>query len=92
MRVEIIEPRGELGRHRWVFYLYVNPADAMLWLDYWAFETRPTSRHRKWTRQNFWDRMDKRANTMDTISVPSYVVEDLKAQLAAKIKELPISY
>jgi hypothetical protein len=83
MRATIIQPNGNLEREVWEFDLETG-FEPHLRLMSFAFQTRPSTRHKKWINQNRWDRLDRRNNT---ITSPPY-----SAQVVNNAKEYFINY
>lgn len=71
MKIEIIRQNGDLKREVWEFALHVDYSNrASIYLQFYAFQTKETARHRKWVSQTHWQRYDKRQNNIDFPPIP----------------------
>jgi hypothetical protein len=85
MRYTVVQPDGDLKREVWDFDLGVD-YQIKLRLDYFAFQTRPSTRHRKWQVENCWNRLTHRDNTIKSPPYSSEAVEEAKQYFIEQIK------
>ena len=91
MNLVIVRPNGDLKREEWSFSLNIEwTGRACIYLQDYSFQTRLTTRHKKWVKQTFWNRIMKRENNIDTPPIPSDVEEEMRTHYQKLIMELPI--
>ncbi len=90
-QLEIIRMNGDLNRERWFFSLVVDYSGrSCIYLDAYSFETKESTRHRKWITQNMWNRLFPRNNTISEPPVSTEVEEEARRTFADRVKVLPI--
>ncbi len=95
MFVEIIHPDGELKREVWQFEFY-GTSFFYLYLNYYALQTRPTTRHKKWREENQWYRLNARKsnirvllpNNVIRVLLPTNVLDEAKEQICKAIRNM----
>lgn len=90
MRTEIVRMSGDLRREVWGFTLFVNTS-ATIYFESYSFETRESTRHRKWVSQTHWVRLDRRSNNIDMPQIPADVEQEAKRIFVNDIQGVPIS-
>jgi hypothetical protein len=90
MRFEVIRANGDLKREVWVFSLSIGFSSPCIYLDHYSFQTRLSIRHKKWEAQTHWNRLDRRGNNVDNLSLPTDVESEMRAYYQQKIMEIPI--
>jgi hypothetical protein len=89
-QVEVTRMNGDLKREVWNFTLSIDYGRSRIWFDSYSFQTKETSRKRRWIKQTHWDRLDRRNNNIETPSIPSDVEAEMRAQFQQYILTLPI--
>ena len=89
MRTEIIKPNGNLKREVWTFRLDVDTSRSAIYLDYYSFQTKETTRH-KWRQQTHWEKFDRRNNNIDTPTIPDDVETEVRSRYQEYIMTLPV--
>ena len=90
MNIEVIRPSGDLKREVWQFSLFVDFARSGIYFNYYSFQTKETTKHRNWTQQTHWTRLDRRSNNIPKPPLPSDVEKELRQTIADNFKEVPI--
>ena len=90
MQIEIVRPDGDLKCEVWDFWLYIAFEDGNIYLDNYQFQTRESSRRKKWTTQTRWSRLEPRVSTVAKPTVPPDVADEVKTRLAAWVSTLRI--
>lgn len=90
MRIEIVSPDGDLKREVWTFTLSTSWASSCIYFDSYSFQTRESSRHKKWIKQTHWTRFDRRDNNIENPLIPPDVETQMREGFSNKVKELPI--
>lgn len=91
MNVEIVRQNGALKREVWSFSIYISYADSCIRFDAYSFQTRETTRHRKWKKQTHWTRLMSRGNNIDNPPLPSDVKTEVYSRYQEYITTLPIT-
>lgn len=86
IRKIIIEPDGDLKREVWEYSLDIDGGYFVIRLDHYAFQTRLSTRHRKWKSENEWDRLINRDNTMKDPPYSSFTFTKAKEYFIHKLK------
>ena len=92
MRITIIKPNGDLKREVWEFELSVSFSGGCIYLKYYSFDSKETTRHKKWVSQTHWARLFGRDNTMEKPPIPSDVESDVRKKYQDFILTLPIKF
>ncbi len=87
---EIIKPDGDLRREMWRFTLNVGWTSSCIYFDHYSFQTRESTRHRKWVMQTHWTRFDHRNNNIADPPLPPDIENEMRAHYRASIWELAI--
>ena len=90
MHIEVIKPKGDLERERWRFYLSIDYRTTLSF-DTFIFETKESTRHRKWERQSYYDRTMRRESTIDRPEIPQDVLDTVKSEITQVINGLEVS-
>ncbi len=91
MRIVITRPDGDLKREIWTFSLRVEYSTPCICFEEFSFQTRLSTRHKKWTNQTHWQRIDPKKNTISCPNIPADVEAELRIRYQAMIAELPIT-
>lgn len=91
MNIEIIRPHGDLKRERWTFSLMINFATPTIYWDSYIFEARENTRHKKWSNQSIWTRLNKRDNTTTNPPLPDDVKIEVRKTFASRVVTLLIT-
>lgn len=92
MRIEIFRHSGDLKREAWVFSLNTGYHSPCIYFDDYSFQTKESTRHRKWTQQTHWMRLDRRSNNIDNPPLPTDVEAEMRSRYQEYILTLPITY
>jgi hypothetical protein len=80
-----------IRQETWTFELYTSFGDNFaLWLDRYSVGTKQPSQ-RKFRNQGWWNRIDKRDNTMIDPPLPAEVEAEAKQYFIERIKATPIT-
>ena len=91
MQVEIIESYGDLKREVWNFTLIAGVGGfPYIYLDSYFFQTKESTRHKKWIVQTHWTRIMSRHNNIDKPPLPEAIEEIMRQRFAGQVKELPL--
>lgn len=85
MNIDIIRNHGNLEREEWRFTFSDEYSKPTIRFYYFSFQTKETTRKRKWVNQNHWDKYYERNNTMERPNVPEEIVADVKEQIKLNI-------
>ena len=89
--LEIIRPDGDLKREVWRFNLFLPyGGNKCICFNSYAFQTRETTRHRKWISQTKWNRTMRRENTIPQPPLPDDVEAEVRKTFANRVSSLPI--
>ena len=92
MNTEIIRPDGDLKREVWRFNITIDYSGRdSITLQYYSFQTKETTRHRKWVAQTYWNRYDRRQNNIDIPPIPLDVDKEIHEIYQAFVGTLPIT-
>ena len=90
MNIEIIRANGDLKREVWDFSLDVSYGSPCIYFDDYSFQTKESTRHRKWLKQTHWTRLMRRDNNIDNPPLPSDVKAEMLSRYQESILTLPI--
>jgi len=88
MKTDIIQPDGDLKREVWSFELFNFKPEIRLM--YYSFQTRPSTRHKKWITQSHWDRLDQRYNSFAEPPISVQAIYDAKEYFIQQIKNAEV--
>ena len=90
MRINILRPHGELKQELWEFDIGLNLHPPCIYLSRYTFQTRATTRHRKWRMETHWERFGRRNNNIPFPPIPLDVDKEVHAKYQEYINSLPI--
>ena len=90
MNIEIIRHSGDLGREVWGFNLSVGYSQSCIYFDSYSFQTKETTRHRKWVKQTHWGRLDQRSSNIERPILPSDIEAEVRNGYQDFIMTLPV--
>ncbi len=90
MRIEIIRADGDLKREVWTFNLSIDYARPCIYFEEYSFQTRETTRYKKWITHTHWERLDRRLNNVDNPVLPPDVEAEMRFRYQKGIMTLPI--
>ncbi len=91
MNLEVIRADGDLKREVWNFSLNIGYDSPRIYFDYYAFQTRPTTRYKKWYSQTHWGRLEHRENNTNCPPLPSDVEAEMRKRYQETIMRIPIT-
>lgn len=89
-RIEIIRHHGDLKREVWGFDLNIEVSSSCIYFDYYSFQIKESTRHRKWGAQTHWERLMSRNNNIDRPTIPPDVEAEMRSHYQEYIKSIPI--
>ncbi len=81
---------GALKREVWDFYLNIGYSAPCIYFNSYSFQTKETTRHKKWVAQTHWERLDRRNNNIDNPPLPSDVEGEVRTRFQEYIMSIPI--
>ena len=91
MRIEVYRYNSDLKRERWDFYLSIDH-EVRLFFDGFTFETKASTRHRKWKCQAKYNRLMKQESTLSCPRIPQDVISEVKSKINQSINETEVCY
>ena len=87
MNIDVIIEDGELKKQVWSFYFFTDMLHPVFRLNDYAALSRPSTRHRKWSRVEQWKTYNHSLSTIPRPTVPPEVLEKAKAIVVAQVNE-----